>query len=272
MGGRQTRGLVLQDLRDADRLRGAARPVGARRAGDDAVEVGRKHLRFLQRLTSTRRAAVPVGVLRRVAIERVDDGFAFEHHLVLGAIREVDRFFRMAHREARAAADVACVGGTGRIAAPERVSHRGVADGARPRAVADRLILAVPARACRAGALCGGGEPDFDLDVRVARRLQRRRHAAERRQVGERIATAAGAAARLRETAGRDDLRCVDRALRQRERRETLACRRACISCREQNRQNEPGDPSPESRLPSPDMIHFAHTKFSASLMSPLPR
>ena len=42
-----------------------------------------------------------------------------------------------------------------------------------PRAIAHRLELPVPA---------GAGQPHFDLDVRVARRLQRRGDAAERRQ------------------------------------------------------------------------------------------
>ena len=39
----------------------------------------------------------------------------------------------------------------------------------------------------------GGRQPDFDLDVGLGRRLERRRHAAERRQVGELRAAAAPA-------------------------------------------------------------------------------
>ena len=50
----------------------------AGRAGDDAVEVAGEHLRFLERLTSARRAAVPVRVFRRAAVERVDDGLGLE--------------------------------------------------------------------------------------------------------------------------------------------------------------------------------------------------
>ncbi len=52
--------VVLQRLRDAHGLRRAAGPVEAGRAGDDAVEVRGEALRFLHRLASAGRAAVPV--------------------------------------------------------------------------------------------------------------------------------------------------------------------------------------------------------------------
>src|ERR1700674_2522040 len=75
--------------------------------------------------------------------------------------------------KARAVADVAGVCGARRVAAAKGRDHGGVRDGAAERAIADRMELAVPA---------GRRHPDFDLDVGIGRRLQRRGDATERRQ------------------------------------------------------------------------------------------
>src|SRR5947208_640199 len=76
----------------------------------------------------------------------------------------------MVEREDASAADVAGVRGAGGVAAREGGGHRGVADDSGPSAVADGLILAVPA---------GDGKPHFELDVGIAGWRERRGDAAE---------------------------------------------------------------------------------------------
>jgi len=104
--------------------------------------------------------------------------------------------------------------GAKRVAAPQRGSDRALIDIAVPAAVAHGLELAIPV---------GGGQPDLDLDVGVGRRLQRRRHAAERRQVREGIGLRAAAAGWSRQGAGRHRLRRGDGRVRKRELREVFA-------------------------------------------------
>ncbi len=146
-------------------------------AVDDAVEIGRELLRFLQPLTAAGGAAIPIRIARTGAIELLGDGFRRDGHVMHGAVGEIGELFRMTHREARAAANVACVGARCGESPFDAVGERTVAHGAVPTAVADGLEIVVPA-GCR--------KPNFDLDVGVRGWLQGRHHAAELRQGFER--------------------------------------------------------------------------------------
>jgi hypothetical protein len=103
---------------------------------------------------------------------------------VNGAIAEVHQLLGMARNEIGVVADVAGIGAGRRIARVQRGRHCGIGNGARHAAVADHLKLPVPT---------GHRHPDFDLDVRVARRRERGGDAAERRHL--RIELRGGAAA-----------------------------------------------------------------------------
>jgi len=107
----------------------------------------------------------------------------------------------MAEREGRGVADVTGVGARGGITGGQRRGERGIGNRSGPPSVADALKPAVPARR---------RHPDFDLDVGVARWLQRRCHTAERRQAAKRGDRPGGRAACWRgrhERAGIDYLR-----------------------------------------------------------------
>src|SRR5262249_54063124 len=110
----------------------------------------RKALRLLERLTAARRAAGPVRALRRGTVVRRHNLLGGERHLVDRTPAEVDHLLGMSWREGRGIAGVAGVGRTGRISARHRGGQRRISDRAVERAVADRLILAVPT---------GGREP-----------------------------------------------------------------------------------------------------------------
>ena len=77
------------------------------------------------------------------------------------------------------ATPMAGIGRRGRIAFAQGRCHCRVADDAGPAAVADGLELSVPVV---------DGKPDLHLDIRIRRRFENGRNAAERRQVGERLA------------------------------------------------------------------------------------
>ena len=100
------RGILQDGMSNPQRNR---RPVRGR-SGNDAVVVVRKHLGFLEALTSARRAAIPVRALRRHAVERLDQRLGLHGHLVLGAPGEVDELLGMIERERPAPADVSRVG------------------------------------------------------------------------------------------------------------------------------------------------------------------
>src|SRR5215831_11402589 len=98
------------------------------RAGDDAIEICRVHLRFFQSLAAAGRAAIPVIDLRRTAIKRRDDRLGLYGHFMHGAVNKVDQFFVMPKCEAGAAASVPSVSRRCGITALQRLSHGGVAD------------------------------------------------------------------------------------------------------------------------------------------------
>src|SRR6202035_3676198 len=58
-------------------------------AGDDAVEIGWKTLRFFQALAAAGGAAIPVGVARIVAIEACDYRFTGDRGFMHGAVCEI---------------------------------------------------------------------------------------------------------------------------------------------------------------------------------------
>src|SRR5579859_5816467 len=95
---------------------------------------------------------------------------------MFGTVSEIDDFFRMVESKAAATADVAGVGGGRRVTIVQRLGHGGVADHSGPSAVADCLELSVPSR---------GGQPNFDLDVRVGGGGERRCDPAEGRKILE---------------------------------------------------------------------------------------
>ena len=98
------------------------------------------------------------------------------------AIGEVDQLFRVLEGEPghvlAAHGHVAGIGGGGRVPAPDLSCERAEADRAGPAAVAHAGELPVPLLE---------RQPHLEEDVRVLRRLDRAGHAAERRQVRDRV-------------------------------------------------------------------------------------
>ena len=158
-GGNVAGGIGERGLRDPQMAAGVEmRPVIGGIAGDDAVVIARIALRFGQRLKAALRAAAEVGMLGRGAIEGPDDGLVGLRGHVHGAMREVDHALHVPLRPVRVVVgDVARIGAAGRIAAPQRIEHRGVVDGARQAAVAGRQQFPVPRR----------GHPEFEMDFRA---------------------------------------------------------------------------------------------------------
>src|SRR5207248_832205 len=97
------------------------------------------------------------------------NGLALRRHFMDGPISEIDELLWILHPGA-AAALMAAVGRARRIPSLQRLRHRGVIDRSRPAAVAHGLEFAVPVRR---------RQPELDLDVRIARWLQRGRDAAK---------------------------------------------------------------------------------------------
>ena len=214
LGRRQARRLVfLQHAGDARGLRRAAGPVKTRRAGDDAVEIGRKALRLFHPLTSACGTAVPVRQPWAGLVIGGDDLLRRHGHFMDGAPREIDQLVRMPQREARARAHMARVGRRGRVAAAERGHHRRIADRSVEGAVPHRLELSVPV---------GRRHPELDLDIGVARRLQRGRDLAERLLNGGGT-PAASRSTRRHERARVDRFGERDRRTGQRQRRQPFA-------------------------------------------------
>ncbi len=131
-----------------------------RGAGDDAIEVFGIALGFHEGFAAAIGAADEVAAGNVLAVEGADDGFGLGGGFLEGAVAEVDEFFGVADGPGGAGLRfvVAVVGAGGGIAAAESREERAGGDGARPAAVADLLILAVPAFV---------GQPDFDFDVGV---------------------------------------------------------------------------------------------------------
>ena len=90
-----------------------------------------------------------------------------------GARSEIHQLLRMSHCERSPLRRMPRVGAGRRVAVGERPCHGGIADVPAPSAVPDRLKFPVPVLR---------GQPDFDSDVRIRARHQRRRHATEGRQ------------------------------------------------------------------------------------------
>src|SRR5215472_12961578 len=71
-------------------------PIIRGSAGENAVVIGGKTLRFHESLAAAVRTGREVGVFRRVAIEGLGGSFSDGGHLVNGAVTEIDDFFGMA--------------------------------------------------------------------------------------------------------------------------------------------------------------------------------
>src|SRR5678816_4746973 len=95
-----------------------------------------------------------------------------------GAISVIDQLFRMPEGEAGAAAFVTRVGARGGITFAKARGESVGGDGAQPRPIAHSLEFSIPS--------CGG-QPDFNLDIRIAAGLDRRCDAAKCRKVREGI-------------------------------------------------------------------------------------
>jgi hypothetical protein len=124
-----------------------------------------------------------------------------------------------------AAALMAGVGAGRGIAATNASGQRVRVDVAVPSAVAGCLELAVPARR---------RQPHFDLDVGLSRRLERRRNAAEGREIGE-LRAATASALRRRKRARGNRLRHGDGRVLQLERRQRLAGLRGDRTCTDED-------------------------------------
>ena len=198
---------------DAPRVEAGLRIGGG--AGDDAVEVVRESLCLDEGLPPAGRASVEVRARRVRAVEGGGDRLALHRHLVHRPICVINKLLGMAEREARVASRVSRVGGTGRIPGAKRSSHRAVCDRAGPPTVSNRLVFPVPSRR---------GQPHFNFDIGIGRRLDRCGHAAEGGQRGVRLsAVTGGRRGRRRECACDDRLRHGDGRIGQFQRRQTLA-------------------------------------------------
>ena len=158
-------------------------------AGEDAVIIGGEPLGFHERFAAAIGAAIEIGVLRGLAVERLDEALGVDGGEVQGAIAEVIDFFGMMVGPACifAVGFVAGVGAGGGIAALEVCTHGGEADGAGESAVADAQEFAVPV---------GGGQPDFEADVGVRGGLDDAGHAAEGGEFVDGVAVGRGERAR----------------------------------------------------------------------------
>ena len=157
-----------------------ARPVKRRRAGEDAVEVVRMQLRELVALPATRGEAVPVRVLRGLAVVGLGNLLRLHGHFVNAALREVvpqdrvDAAIRV-HRERSAAGPAVsgvCVRRNGAFhRRNKRRARRGPARAARSREQCQRrLITAGPPTATGnmnpAVPVFARRQPHFDADAR----------------------------------------------------------------------------------------------------------
>ena len=119
-----------------------------RRTCNDAVKVFGVALRRHQALATTRRAALEVRVLRRLAVSLGDNHLGFFGQFMDGAVGEVDQFFRLAqceHAVGSISCSVACVSARRCIATAQRHLHVAIAlDGTGPAAIADGKKAAVP--------------------------------------------------------------------------------------------------------------------------------
>src|SRR4029078_12926600 len=113
-------------------------------AGQDAVEVFRKPLRFHERFAAAVGAAVEVTPLRVAAVKRADDRFGLHRGLMHGAVPKVDQFLRMSDGPVRAAAPFMSISGSGDgVTAAQGLCKGGGVDRACPTAVAFLPILGV---------------------------------------------------------------------------------------------------------------------------------
>ena len=134
------------------------------RTGQHAIEVVGELGHFHQSLPAAGGAAVPIRVLRALAIVGLDQSLRLDDRFVYRAPAEIDDLFRMPESEHAVAALMAGVGGSGGISIAQRRGHLREADDAGPAAIAHHFEFAIP---------IFDGQPQFHLDVGVGGGPQR---------------------------------------------------------------------------------------------------
>jgi hypothetical protein len=168
------RRIVLHELKRALYSSGVQMNVRIRGSADGGgVEILGELGDFDEALPSTGGAAVVIGILRSLTVERRGNQFRFDDGLVHGAIREIGDLFGMAQGEHAAATRV--IGAVSGIIRCHCVSfaqgsrHGRIADRSGPSAVSDHLQLSIPVF---------GGQKDGGIDERIGRRRQHHQDAA----------------------------------------------------------------------------------------------
>src|SRR5262249_56318619 len=124
--------------------------------------------RGLDGLASTGGAAVPILQRRAAVVVSGNDLLRGGRHLVDRTPSVINALLGMTDGPSGTAPGMPRIRGARGVSARQRRGEGGIGDVAVERAVANRQELAVPA---------GQRQPDLDLDVGFARRLQRRRDA-----------------------------------------------------------------------------------------------
>src|SRR6185312_12763166 len=135
-------------------------PVIGGGAGDDAVEVVGKPLRFHESLAAAVRTTDEVPAGGRSAVERLHDGAGLYRGFVHRAVTEIDQLFGMADGPDRTGRGMAVIGARHREATLQRLSEGDKRNISGPSAVSDLLIFSVPIT---------GREPNFEVDFRIGR-------------------------------------------------------------------------------------------------------
>src|SRR5437867_10336230 len=94
----------------------------------------------------------------RAAVERPDYGFCCDCHGMFRPVRVIDELLGMSECEGTRVARMARIRGAGGVSPLQAFRQSRVADDARPSAIANRLILAVPS---------GQRQPYFHTDIRI---------------------------------------------------------------------------------------------------------
>ena len=147
--------------------------IPGRVAGHDAVEILRVALRLDQRLPSSRRAGVEIGLHGTRIVVRGHERLGRDGHFMDRAIREIHELLGMSRHEIPVAANVARVRTCSGIARLDGRRKCRIRNRPAQSAVADGLDLPVPTQE---------RQPHLDADVGVRGRRQPRGDATERRQ------------------------------------------------------------------------------------------
>ena len=186
-------GIGIDGLADIDTGGQHVGPEVGGRAGQDAIVIGGEALGFHEGFAAAIGAAIEIGVLRGLAVERLHQALGVDGGQVQGAVAEVIHLFRVmvGPTGVLAVGFVSGVGTGGGITALEVGAHGVESDGSGESAIADAQELAIPV---------GGGQPDLEADVGIGNGLDDAGDAAEFGEFVDRIAVG------RREGAGGDGL------------------------------------------------------------------